>query len=248
MILLTFTSRVSTQIKMSKLSKFEVAQMIDVSAVQANSTAEEVQAVIALANEFDCTAVFALGEQTRTILETMPELNARRIDIGKPKIKVGGVVGFPDGGAMTQVKVYEAELNLALGCDEIDMVMNVGLALSGQWEHVKADIAAVKQAVGQTPLKVILECGYLSDEQITQAAQIAADAGANWVKSGTGWTEKKTTVHTIELMKQAVGDRCLVKAAGGVRDLETLLAMYEVGARRFGIGVRTARKILESVG
>lgn len=231
---------------MGRLSRFEIAQMIDVSAVQANSTAEEVQKVIALACEFDCIAVYALGEQTRDIFKTLPAINQQRLAEGKPKVKIGGVAGFPDGGVMTSVKAYEAAKMVELGCDEIDMVMNVGLALSGQWDRVGADIAAVKQAIGSVPLKVILECGYLNDDQIAQAAITAADADADWVKSGTGWTEKKTSVHTIEVMKQAVGDRCLVKAAGGVRDLDTLLAMYDVGARRFGIGVRTARAILEA--
>ncbi len=232
---------------MTKLSKFEIAQMIDVSAVQANSTSAEVDQVINLADEYDCTAVFALGEQTKSVLDKVRLLNQTRVQRGKPAIKVGGVVGFPDGGALTEVKVFEAEQLLQLGCHEIDMVLNVGLVLSDQWDHVKADIQAVKKAVGATPLKVILECGYLSDEQIITASQLAQQAGANWIKSGTGWTAKKTTVHTIELMKKAVGEKCNIKAAGGVRDLQTLLDMYDAGARRFGIGVRTARAILDSV-
>lgn len=228
------------------LSRFEIAQMIDVSAVQANSTKEEVKQVIQLADEFDCIAVFSLGEQTLDILEQIQPINARRISENRPKIKVGGVVGFPDGGSLTNVKTFEAKTLDKLGCDEIDMVLNVGLALSGDWDRVKSDIAAVRQTIPNKPMKVILECGYLTDEQITKAAQTAMEAGTNWVKSGTGWTEKKTSVHTIELMKQAVGDRCQVKAAGGVRDLDTLLAMYQAGARRFGIGVRTARNILDA--
>ncbi len=227
-------------------SCFEIAQMIDVSAVQANSTMEEVQQVVQLADEFDCIAAFALGEQTIDILERVRKINDRRGASNRSLIKVGGVVGFPDGGAMTTVKTFEAQRLAQIGCDEIDMVMNVGLALSGDWNRVKSDIAAVRESVPEKPLKVILECGYLSDEQILQAATVAMEAGTNWVKSGTGWTEKKTSVHTIELMKQAVGNRCQVKAAGGVRDLETLWAMYQAGARRFGIGVRTARKILEA--
>lgn len=227
-------------------SCLEIAQMIDVSAVQANSTMEEVQQVVRLADEFDCIAVFALGEQTLDILDLARPINDRRRSNNRTLIKVGGVVGFPDGGAMTTVKCFEAQRLAQIGCDEIDMVMNVGLALSGDWKRVKGDIAAVRESVPEKPLKVILECAYLSDEQILQAAAVAMEAGANWVKSGTGWTEKKTSVHTIELMKQAVGNRCQVKAAGGVRDLETLWAMYQAGARRFGIGVRTARKIFDA--
>ena len=222
-----------------KLSAEQLAAMLDVSAVQAQSSLEDVKETAAVAKKFNCICAFSLPSFTPVLAEELKE-------DGRRKVLLGGVVGFPSGGDSTASKVAQAKELVALGCDEIDMVMNVGLALSGQWDRVGADIAAVKQAIGSVPLKVILECGYLNDDQIAQAAITAADAGADWVKSGTGWTEKKTSVHTIEVMKQAVGDRCLVKAAGGVRDLDTLLAMYDVGARRFGIGVRTARAILEA--
>ena len=96
-------------------------------------------------------------------------------------------------------------------------------------------------------MKVILECHWLSDEEIVRAATWSADAGASWVKTGTGWAPTGASVARCALMKRAVGDRCGVKAAGGVRTLETLRALHAVGVRRFGIGVKTARTILEEV-
>ncbi|MHC4504654.1 MAG: deoxyribose-phosphate aldolase, partial [Planctomycetota bacterium] len=95
------------------------------------------------------------------------------------------------------------------------------------------------------PVKVILECHYLTNEEIVEACEIGMEAGVAYVKTGTGWAPTGATLENIALMKRTVGDSCGIKAAGGVRDLETLLAMHELGATRFGIGVRTAQKILE---
>ena len=104
------------------------------------------------------------------------------------------------------------------------------------------------EASGGRPVKVILECHWLTDAEIVRACEWCVEAGATWVKTGTGWAPTGATLENVALMKRAVGDCCQVKAAGGVRDLETLLAMYERGVRRFGIGVKTAQAILEAAG
>ena len=116
---------------------------------------------------------------------------------------------------------------------------------AGKLDLYREDIKAVIDAAESLPVKVILECHYLGADEIVQACDIAADAGVAYVKTGTGWAETGATIENIALMKRVVGDRCQVKAAGGVADRQTLLAMHAAGATRFGIGVRTGRSILE---
>jgi deoxyribose-phosphate aldolase len=211
----------------------ELASMMDISAVRANSDWNDVRSVAELAREYSRVAVFALPAFTRELSGLLR---------GTPII-IGGTVGFPGGGETTTMKVAQAKELIDLGCGEIDMVQNIGKLLSDQFEQVETDIAAVKQAIGTVPLKVILECAYLSTDQIVTASKIAVRAGASWVKTGTGWASPGTTTEQIRLIKQTVGDKARVKAAGGVRDLDTLLEMHRLGAERFGIGYKTAKEI-----
>jgi deoxyribose-phosphate aldolase len=114
-------------------------------------------------------------------------------------------------------------------------------------KEYKSDVASVVSAAGGKPVKVILECHWLTDEEIARASRWCMEAGASWVKTGTGWAPTGASVERCRKMKEAVGDACGVKAAGGVRTLDMLLDLYAVGVRRFGIGVKTARSILEEV-
>jgi len=140
--------------------------------------------------------------------------------------------------------VETARALLAMGCDELDMVINVGQLKSGNHDTVYQDIRAVVKAAGEVPVKSILEIAYLTDQEIMAGSKIAADAGVTFVKTGTGWADKPTTVRTIELIRQAIGERALIKAAGGVRTLGDLEAMYDAGCGRFGISAASALKIL----
>ena len=214
----------------------EIAGMMDISAVQAQSTLGDIDAVCAMAREFGVAAVFCLPAHVAFMRE--------RLGAGTG-VKLASVSGFPGGAESTRIKVETAKELVDLGCDEVDMVNNIAWLKAGDEKAYKNDVASVVAAAGGRPVKVILECHWLTDEEIVRAATWCADAGASWVKTGTGWAPTGATVERCALMKKAVGDRCGVKAAGGVRTLETLLAMHEVGTRRFGIGVRTARAILE---
>jgi deoxyribose-phosphate aldolase len=211
--------------------------MVDVSAVKPDSTADEVRHMVAVAKEFACIAVFA-----------MPALTPLAHDLlsGSPHIALGGVVGFPSGAVTTATKVAEAQELIGIGCDELDMVINIGRLKSGQTQAVAEDIEAVIGAAAGRPVKVILECHYLTDDEIRIACELCVAAGAAFVKTGTGWAPTGATPERIQLMKSVVGDRCGVKAAGGVRDLETVLALQALGATRFGIGVTNVRPILGS--
>ena len=161
---------------------------------------------------------------------------------------MGGAVGFPHGNELTELKVLSAKMQKDMGCGEIDMVQNVTALKNGDYDEVGKDIAAVKAAIGDTPLKVILEISYLTDDEICRASEIAVNNGAAFVKTGTGWGDKPTTVRHIELIRNTIGDSARIKAAGGVRDLETMLAMIDAGCTRFGIGVNSTEKILKQAG
>lgn len=222
-----------------KLSAEQLAAMLDVSAVQAQSSLEDVKETAAVAKKHNCICAFSLPSFTPVLAEELKEG-------GRRKVLLGGVVGFPSGGDSTAAKVAQAKELVALGCDEIDMVMNVGKMRSGLAKEVAADIAAVKEVMGEMPLKVILECHHLTDRQIAEASVIAVDAGASWVKTGTGWAPTGATLENVKIMKDAVGDRARVKAAGGVRSLETIEKMVDLGVERFGIGCGTVKKLFEA--
>jgi deoxyribose-phosphate aldolase len=158
---------------------------------------------------------------------------------------LGGAVGFPGGGETTNMKTAQARELIGYGCNEIDMVINVGFIKSGLYEKARDDIRAVKQAIETIPLKVILECHYLSEDEICRASELAVEAGADWVKTSTGWAPTGATLENISLIKKTIGNSAKVKAAGGVKDLSTLLRMADLGAERFGIGSRTVVAIFE---
>lgn len=150
------------------------------------------------------------------------------------EVKVCTVVGFPLGATTTASKAAETRDVIANGAGEVDMVLNIGALKSGDLESVKQDVAAVKQAAGDVLLKVILETGLLTDEEKEIACKLCAEAGADYVKTSTGFGNGGATVQDIALMRKTVGDKLGVKASGGVRDRETALAMIEAGATRIG--------------
>ncbi|MDP6545133.1 MAG: deoxyribose-phosphate aldolase [Phycisphaerae bacterium] len=217
------------------LTPREIAGMIDISTVRADSTIDELRAAAELAKEHNCICVIALPAHTPLLVELLSD---------RPDILAGGAAGFPSGGQTTAIKVAETRELIDMGCGEIDVAINIAWLKAGNYDLVRADIDAVIEESAHVPVKVILECHYLTDDEIVRASDICADAGVRFVKTGTGWAPSGATPENIALIKQTVGERCLVKAAGGVRDLQTLLTLYELGARRFGIGVRTAEAIL----
>ena len=148
-------------------------------------------------------------------------------------IKVCGVVGFPLGANNPKVKALEARTCVEDGASEIDMVMNIGAFLSGDYATVEADIRGVVKASG-VPVKVIIETGLLSDEQKITACKIAKSAGASFVKTCTGFGPSGATTHDVRLMRKAVGKSMGVKAAGSIRSYRKALAMLKAGATRIG--------------
>lgn len=213
----------------------DIAKLIDISSVRADSTLEEVIKVADAAKKYNFICAF-----------TMPYLTSELVHLLKDRddIMVGGVVGFPSGADTTEIKVAAAKQLLALGVNEIDMVINVGALKSRKYDVVRDDIKAVVDACS-VPVKSIIEIAYLTDDEIRTASRLAVEAGVRFVKTGTGWASKPTTVETIKIIKKEIGDAALIKAAGGIRELSTLLEMVKEGCSRFGIGLDTAIHIME---
>ena len=150
------------------------------------------------------------------------------------KVKVCTVVGFPLGAMSTQAKLYETSVALTQGAQEIDMVLNVGLFLSGNVAKVLEEIALLKQETGDRVLKVIIETCYLNDEQKRLASQVCVDTGADFVKTSTGFGTGGATLADVELIREVVGDRAKIKASGGIRDKQTALQYISLGVDRIG--------------
>lgn len=216
----------------------QIAKMMDLSAVRAESDLDEIQFMVETAIKYNPIAVFALPAWTSVLKEKLSDY---------PEIVIGGVVGFPSGGDTTECKVFQAEALIKAECGELDMVINIGMLRSGLYNEVRQDISAVVRAARGMPVKVIFECTHLTDGQIRRACELCIDAGVSYVKTGTGWAECSRIAEYVTIMKSVVGDKVGVKAAGGVRDLETLVDLYNRGARRFGVGAKSAATILTAV-
>ena len=158
-------------------------------------------------------------------------------------VKVCTVIGFPLGMNLTKTKVEEAVLAVKEGAQEVDMVINVGMLKAGYDEYVQQEIYEIKQAVGRNIiLKVIIETCLLNNDEIVRACKAAKEAGADFVKTSTGFSTGGATVEAVKLMRETVGPEMGVKASGGVRTHEDLIAMVEAGANR--IGTSSGAKII----
>jgi deoxyribose-phosphate aldolase len=213
-------------------SRRELAAMIDHTLLKPEATADGVLALCDQARELHVCAV--------CISPTMARLAIRQLR--DSPVKVAAVIGFPSGAHRTEVKATEATQAAGDGVDEADMVIDLGLALAGDWNGVGTDIGAVRDVLtGGQILKVILETALLSTAQIVAACQAAEDAGADFVKTSTGFHPAGgATVQAVAIMAGAVGGRLGVKAAGGIRDARTALAMIEAGATRLGLSSTAA--------
>jgi deoxyribose-phosphate aldolase len=150
-------------------------------------------------------------------------------------VAVGTVIGFPHGSSTTATKVFEAREAVDNGAVEVDMVINIGALRSGQADYVREDIHAVVEAVrGRAIVKVILENAYLTNEEKGTGCKLSEAAGADFVKTSTGFAPSGATIEDLKLMRASVSPHIQVKAAGGVRTLDALLAVIDVGVTRVG--------------
>ena len=191
-----------------------------------------------------CTEANSLGVMAVCVSPSRLPLPPGLLD---PSIAIAAVCGFPSGAHHPHVKAVEAAASVRDGAVEIDMVIDLGRALDGDWSAVEHDIAEVRRAVdGATVLKVIIESGALDDDGIVAACRASEDAGADFVKTTTGFHPSGgATVEAVRLMAGTVGGRLGVKASGGIRTAEQALAMIDAGATR--IGCSSSRAILDAV-
>ncbi|MCH4019728.1 MAG: deoxyribose-phosphate aldolase [Erysipelotrichaceae bacterium] len=161
-------------------------------------------------------------------------IETARKELAGSDVNVCVVIGFPLGAMTSASKVFEAKDAIERGADEVDMVLNVGWLKDGDDAAVTNEIKAVKEAVGSHVLKVIIEACLLTNDEKVRACQDAEKAGADFVKTSTGFSTGGATVEDVALMKKTVGDRLKVKAAGGIRTKEAMDAMIAAGAERIG--------------
>ena len=204
----------------------DISKMIDHSLLNPTLTVEDLEAGIELAKAYDVASVCIMPYHLKRCAELLKGTT----------VKASTTIGFPHGGHTTEIKKAEAERAIADGCEELDMVANISKVLSGDWEYVKQDIAAVIEvahAAGQQ-VKVIFENCYLNDEQKIQLCRICSDLNADWVKTSTGYGTGGATIEDLTLMVENTPEHVQVKAAGGVRDMDKLLEVRALGITRIG--------------
>ena len=155
-------------------------------------------------------------------------------------VKVCTVIGFPLGAMLPKSKAEEAKDVIEAGAEEVDMVLNVSKCKEGDFDYVRDEIALVKKACGDTLLKVILETCLLTDEEVVKACKAAKAAGADFVKTSTGFSKGGATPHHVRIMRETVGPDMGVKASGGIHTLEEANAVIEAGASRIGASASVA--------
>ncbi len=211
---------------MTALENAQLAQLIDHTLLKPEATRADVDA---LAREAESLGTFSICVSPSMLpVET--------------SVKVATVCGFPSGQHASAIKAAEAADSVGKGADEIDMVLNVGLARAGELDAVEAEIRAVREAApAPVVLKVIIESAALSDEQIVGVCRAAEAAGADFVKTSTGFHPAGgASEHAVRLMRETVGDRLGVKASGGIRTREAAEAMVAAGASRLGLSSSAA--------
>ena len=199
-------------------------KLIDNTLLKADASDE---AIIALCNE-------SKAYDFKSVCVNPGFIELCKKELAGSDVLVCTVIGFPLGSMTTEAKVFEASDAIAKGADEVDMVINISRLKAHDDKYVEEEIRRIKEACGKHTLKVIIECCLLTDEEKVRACLLAKNAGADFVKTSTGFSIHGATVADVRLMRETVGPDMGVKAAGGVRTHEELLEMVEVGATRIG--------------
>ncbi|HEM6145978.1 TPA: deoxyribose-phosphate aldolase [Streptococcus suis] len=202
-----------------KLNKY-----IDHTILKPDTTQEQVEKILAEAKEYDFASVCVNPTWVALAAESLKDSD----------VKVCTVIGFPLGANTPAVKAFETKDAISNGADEIDMVINIGALKTGNYDLVLEDIKAVVEASGDKLVKVIIEACLLTDDEKVKACQLSQEAGADYVKTSTGFSTGGATVADVALMRKTVGLDMGVKASGGARSYEDAIAFIEAGASRIG--------------
>jgi deoxyribose-phosphate aldolase len=222
-------------IEIMKIFPDDIRRMIDASLLRPDVTMKEIERFIEIEKKERFICCFLMPCYTELLVDAFRD---------DKDILVGGPIGFPTGTDTTASKVQQAKGFVEMGADELDLVINIGWLKSGRYDDVLRDLKSVIAVRAGKPVKVILEVTLLTDDEIRKGCKLVIKAGADFVKTGTGFQPNPTTLHHTKIIKDAVGNRIKVKAAGGIRDFETFIAMVRQGVTRFGISIDTAVKIL----
>jgi deoxyribose-phosphate aldolase len=207
------------------MERSQLAQMIDHTLLKPEATVADVIALCAEAAE--------LGTYSVCVSPTFVATAVANVSNG---VKVATVCGFPSGKHESSVKAAEAKLSMQQGADEVDMVIDLGRAIMGDWDYIESDVAAVRAATMGKVLKVILETAALTDEQIAEACRRCEAAGADFVKTATGFHPAGgADVRAIKVMQETVGGRLGIKASGGIKTAEFAQELIAAGATRLGL-------------
>ncbi|APZ47499.1 deoxyribose-phosphate aldolase [Polaribacter reichenbachii] len=202
----------------------QINKYIDHTLLKATATKNEIIKTCEEAKQYNFYAVCVNGCYVDVVQQ-----NLKNTDV-----KIAAVIGFPLGAMTTKAKVFEAKNSIENGASEIDMVLNVGKLLNNEFEYVQNEIQEIKEAIGNNVLKVILETCYLTNNQIEKACELAVNAGADFVKTSTGFGTNGATLEHVELMKSVVKDKAQIKASGGIKSIEIAEKYIELGATRLG--------------
>jgi len=201
-----------------------IASYIDHTILAADATQEKIEKLCQEAKEWHFASVCVNTCWTKLCAQLLKDSG----------VNVCVVVGFPLGAMSTEAKAFEAKKAVEDGATEVDMVINIGWLKDHKDSLVEEDIRQVKKACGDKHLKVIIEACLLTEEEKVRACKLSVAAGADFVKTSTGFSKSGATVEDVALMRMTVGNACKVKAAGGIRDFKTAKAMIEAGADRLG--------------
>jgi deoxyribose-phosphate aldolase len=220
---------------MKSFTRAELAALIDHTLLDPSATTHDVLMACEIARR----------NRTATVCLNSNRVALARKTIGDQRVGIAAVVGFPFGASHIDAKAHETRLAIGDGATEIDMVIDIGRLKDGEVDAVKRDIASVVQAAAGHPVKVILECSRLTDDEKRTGCRLAVEAGAAFLKTSTGYLGPGATIHDVVLIREAVGNRAGVKASGGIQYYEDALAMIEAGASR--LGCSHTQQVLDSI-
>lgn len=209
---------------MTQMTVRQVAGLIDHSLLQPQMTRADIDEGCEIAVKYGAATVCVKGYDTAYCAEKLAGTG----------VGIATVTGFPHGDSTIASKVFETKDAIAKGATEIDVVIAIGLARSGMWDYIADEIRQVNDACAGVPLKVIFENAYLTKEEIVKLCEICAEIGVAFVKTSTGYAPSGATMEDLKLMRENSPEGVEVKAAGGVRNLDDLITMYEMGITRFG--------------
>ena len=197
---------------------------IDHTLLAANATALEIEKLCKEAVKHDFFAVCVNSSRIKEVHNL----------VAGSKVKIAATIGFPLGASSKESKISEARVAITDGADEIDMVINIGNLKDGDYKSVQSEIEEVKKSIGSKVLKVIIETCYLSEKEIRIASELVMNAGADFVKTSTGFGTRGASLQDVKIMKEVVGDKVKIKASGGIRDADTARKYIEMGVDRIG--------------